>query len=430
MKVLNRKNSLVLLFVLFAGLVFAQDKTSPVEKQARELMKCFANPDGCEKIFNKEFLKNVPELELKKIFKSYFSLCGSCVKIVPSKITSDVSASYNLIFEKNYKVLVSIGVEENEPYLVNSLFFGQPLTVATNFDELITEFKKLPGETSLYAAKLSGDNLSVVADHNPDSYLAIGSAFKLYILSELLRTVNNGERKWSDITELKAECMSLPGGILHLKPVGTKITLDSLATLMISISDNTATDNLLLIAGKENVEKMLSVTGHSKPELNIPFLSTMEMFKMKGDPTKKNITDYLSSNDRRKFLKEELTKVKREDFKMWSGPLCIDKIEWFASTKDLCRVMNWIRNNSKNDTADRTRHFLSVNPGITISKEKWNYVGYKGGSEQGVLNMTYLLRSSKGQWYALSCSWNNQNVPLDNNAFYILVSGAVKLLEN
>jgi hypothetical protein len=429
LNLLKRKNSIIFIFVFLSGIVFPQDKITPVEKQARELTKYFTNPAGSDKIFTNAFLAQVPPDKLVSIFKYYYSVCGACTKIVPLKINNDYSAKYDFYFEKNSTVTVTLELESKEPNLINGLFFGPPVTAASSFNDLISELKKLPGETSLLAVKLSNSGISAVAEHNSGSYMAIGSSFKLYILSEILRTINAGEKKWSDVIELKEECRSLPSGFLHSWHSGTNMTIESLASLMISISDNTATDNLLNFAGRENVEKIMAVTGHSKPELNIPFLATTEMFKLKGEPTKQVISKYLDSVDKKKFIKEELPKIKRENISMWTLPYYIDKVEWFASAKDLCNVMNWIRINSENEKEDRTRNILSINPGTNISNDKWNYVGYKGGSEPGVMSMNYLLRSSQGEWFAFSCSVNSKLTAIDESKFAGLVSRAIKLLE-
>ncbi|MBA4320992.1 MAG: hypothetical protein C0412_21585 [Flavobacterium sp.] len=428
--VLKRKNSLILILVFLSGFVFPQNNITPVEKQAHELMKFFTNPAGSDKLFAKSFLDKVPANKLNDIFKQYYTMCGSCTKIEPVKVTSDYAGKYDFYFEKNTTVTVTIGVELKEPYLINSLFFSAPVIVFSTENELLDKIAALPGEAACTLNILVKNGWGLIIGHDCDKHLAIGSAFKLYILSELLRTVNNGERNWKDYTELKKEAVSLPSGILHTKPVGTKITVDSLASLMISISDNTATDNLLYLLGSENVEKIMPVAGHSKPGLNIPFLATNEMFKLKGDPTKAIINKYLSSVDKRQFLKDELSGVKRESFVMWNNPSYIDKVEWFASTNDLCNVMGWIKANSENEKGKHARDILAINPGINISKEKWSYVGYKGGSEPGVINMTFLLCSKTGKWYSLSFTWNNQNAPVDNTLFIGIVSGAIKFLEN
>jgi beta-lactamase class A len=83
---------------------------------------------------------------------------------------------------------------------------------------------------------------------------------------------------------------------------------------MISISDNTAADHLLKILGRERMESALAETKHTKPQMDMPFLSTLEMFKLKGEPTHKAAEQYLSLdvNGRRKFLAEQIARVRRE----------------------------------------------------------------------------------------------------------------------
>jgi hypothetical protein len=263
--------------------------------------------------------------------------------------------------------------------------------------------------------------------------MAIGSSFKLYILSELVRATNARERKWSDVVALEEKTKSLPSGILQSWPAGAPLTLHTLATLMISISDNTASDQLLATIGRERVEQMLRATGHAKPELNMPFLSTLEMFKIKGEPTAKAPNAYLALDvkGRRAFLSETIAQVKREDTKPFQDgkPAYVDKIEWFASAGDLCRLMNWLRRETERDVT--ARRILSINPGsgLMIPREKWQYVGYKGGSEPGVLNMTYLLQSKAGNWYAFSVSWNNSQAVLENEKVFGLAQRLLQLIQ-
>ncbi|MCX6141540.1 MAG: hypothetical protein NTX15_12095 [Candidatus Kapabacteria bacterium] len=63
-----------------------------------------------------------------------------------------------------------------------------------------------------------------------------------------------------------------------------------------------------------------------------------------------------------------------------------------------------------------------------MSKKVWSYVGYKGGSETGVINMTYLLRHKNGDWYGLSVSWNRSDAAVDNISFAGIVERAIQLI--
>src|SRR3546814_19270934 len=51
---------------------------------------------------------------------------------------------------------------------------------------------------------------------------------------------------------------------------------------MVSVSDNSATDILLHALGRDKVEAVLPVVGIKEPAGMRPFLSTLEMFKLKG----------------------------------------------------------------------------------------------------------------------------------------------------
>jgi hypothetical protein len=54
-------------------------------------------------------------------------------------------------------------------------------------------------------------------------------------------------------------------------------------------------------------------------------------------------------------------------------------------------------------------------------------MGFKGGSEPGVLALTFLLRTKAGGWLALSAGWNDPKAPLDELRFQTLISRAVAL---
>ena len=74
--------------------------------------------------------------------------------------------------------------------------------------------------------------------------------------------------------------------------------------------------------------------------------------------------------------------------------------------------MDWLRRN-----ADETaRAILAINPGLPPqTRGAVAYAGFKGGSEPGVANLTYLVRTRAGAWYAVSVGWNNPAAPVDEN---------------
>ncbi len=406
---------------------------TPLERRAADVCTQFRKmPGDYDKLFGRDFLAQVPPDKLNQIFAYYFSQVGRCTQAKLLAADNAVAGKFDLIFEQGYSVPATLSVNPTEPHLIEGMLLGLPVKLTASLAGLVEELKALPGETNLLVVKFDQNGMTPVIAHNAERALGLGSAFKLYVLSELVRAVNARERKWTDVTTLDAKFASLPSGMLQSWPASAPVTLHTLASLMISISDNTVADQLLMTLGRERVERMLAATGQAKPELNAPFLSTLEMFKLKGEPTGKAAGAYLAldAQGRRAFLNTTIAAVKREDVKPFADghPAYVDKIEWFASAADMCRLMDWLRRQSESDKT--AREILAINPGsgLTIPRDKWQYAGFKGGSEPGVLNMTYLLQSTKGDWYAFSLGWNNPQAALQNEKIFALVQRLFQLI--
>ena len=148
--------------------------------------------------------------------------------------------------------------------------------------------------------------------------------------------------------------------------LGPPLTVHSLATLMISKSDNTATDHLLYYAGRTRIEEMMSEMGNEHSEKSIPFLSTLEMFKLKSN--RKLRKQYLNATikERRELLAGEVRKLSRKKVVAYQDPREVEILEWFASAADLCRLMNWFREKNNQTALD----ILAVNSGLTIPKRR------------------------------------------------------------
>ena len=103
----------------------------------------------------------------------------------------------------------------------------------------------------------------------------------------------------------------------------------------------------------------------------------------------------------------------------------IDTVEWFASASDLVRVMDWLRLH-----ADATaKAILAISGGLPQqARAALHYAGFKGGSEPGVANLTYLVQTRSGAWYAVSAGWNNPAAPVDANRLAGLAARAIQLL--
>jgi hypothetical protein len=204
------------------------------------------------------------------------------------------------------------------------------------------------------------------------------------------------------------------------------------AEKMISISDNTATDHLLYLLGRENVEAMLPQMGHAEPQLNIPFLGTLEMFKLKWGIKPQQTAEYLTStSDQKRATLDYLKQVPRDAVGTngisFEQPTLIDQLEWFATTEENCAAMFWL----SSQNSPQIRQVLSKNVLFvkTGSSGHWRYAGFKGGSEPGVINATFLLESASGQSACLAMTWNNTKQNLSQNRFFDLVQKTLKFAE-
>lgn len=125
--------------------------------------------------------------------------------------------------------------------------------------------------------------------------MSVGSTFKLYVLDVLYDKLgaNSGEK----VIRLKEKNQSLPSGILQDWPICTPITLKTLSHLMISQSDNTATDHIIDFVSRETLEK------NASPK-NKPFLKTREFFILKYGVDPKTREEYITGDEeaKRKIL--------------------------------------------------------------------------------------------------------------------------------
>jgi hypothetical protein len=110
-------------------------------------------------------------------------------------------------------------------------------------------------------------------------------------------------------------------------------------------------------------------------------------------------------------------------------PVMIENIEWFASPMDLVRAMEWFAARADRPAGAEALRILALNPGPGASlRDRFGYIGYKGGSEPGVVNMTALVRNRAGLWTVVSATWNNPGAAVDEVRFGALVTRALAIV--
>lgn len=413
----------------------AQTAPAPTASEAltqriAELPAILRGEGDYDAYFSPEFRAQVPKAKFAEIAAQIAALGGAVTGVTITKLFSSDAAQIEIEYQ-NGTAPGRIAVDP-ATHMVSGLLVTGFTGRETSIEGISDSLRKLPGRTGFAWARLGGARPDLLVGVDADRPLAIGSAFKLVILAELVRATDAGERKWTDMVTLDGS--PLPGGTYTQSPRGTRVSLHDLAVKMISISDNSATDILLRALGRRRVEAMLPVVGIADPAKLRPLLSTLDMFKLKGTDHLALASQYLAKDEggRRAMLDgpvaaEPLTAIDPALFKD-GKPVLIDTLEWFESPMDLVRVMDWLRVHTESGPGAEARAILGINPGIPpASAAAWSYVGYKGGSEPGVLNMTLLLQGKDGMWFVLTASWNNPGAGVDLMRFAGLMSRAADI---
>jgi len=379
--------------------------------------------------FTPAFQAQVPQATLQAVTAQLIAGNGKPVAILSVSQETPWRATVRVQYEKAVANVLLVA-DPAAPHRVGGLLVRDFESAEKTLPAVESAFAALPGDVGYAIARLGSGAPQLLKGRNADKPYAIGSAFKLVILAELVRATNAGERTWDDLVTLDGG--TLPGGVYAQKPKGTRVTLRELATQMISISDNSATDILLHTLSRAKVEAMMPVLGIADPARNRPFLGTMELFKLKGVAGLADRYLPLDEAGRRKLLGGEVAGtppilINATSFTQ-KIPNRIDTLEWFESPNDLVRVMDWLRRNTEGMAGIEARKVLSVNPGVSPDvRGKWQWIGYKGGSEPGVMNMSLLLQARNGDWYVVTGSWNDAQKEVDQGRFASLIGKAAEL---
>ncbi len=132
--------------------------------------------------------------------------------------------------------------------------FGQSSKSAPQMDRLRARLQEMvnafPGTMGVAVYDIGDSKMILI---NGDKLFPMASAYKIPILVEVFRQAEAGKFSLDDRVDLTADDRTLGSGILTLMSPGLKPTIRDLATLMIILSDNEATDILLNKVGAENV---------------------------------------------------------------------------------------------------------------------------------------------------------------------------------
>ncbi len=372
-----------------------------------------------ETYFGDSFREKVPKAQFATIVGKLKATLGAPLKIESLTATSAWSADLVVGYARG-TASVRLALDPEAPHAATGLLITGTGARDDSLAKIEAEFRALPGASGIGLYALGQGKPEPIFEYRADVAAPLGSAFKLWVLAELARQVAAGERHWADV--VKVGTPSLPSGVVQTWPAESPVTVQTLATLMISISDNTATDTLLTTLGRAKVDAMAETAGGS-----VPVMTTREMFALKGDPALTKAWAAGSVDERRALLVDNAIKIStaKLDPTVFAGkPVAIDSVEWFASPSAMAGVLDRLRG------ADATtRAVLAVNAGVDpMIAKRFGYVGFKGGGEPGVLTLNYLVQAKDGRWYAATGNWHRADDGVNEVRFAGLMGRALALL--
>jgi len=294
-----------------------------------------------------------------------------------------------------------------------------------------TALRAVAPRIRLLVARVSGGSCLPVHSIDPGTAAPLGSAFKLYVLDALGEAVAAGKVRWDQPLTVTAQLKGLPPGELQTEPDGTRVSVLDAAGKMISLSDNTAADMLINLLGRSAVEASLNSTGMASPAMNLPFLTTREIYVLKLHQWPALAQRFIAASEsgRRALLASTVDRAPLPTLAQagtWTRPREIDKLEYFGSATDLCRAYASLAALDRQPGLSPIGQALSVNDdGLQLDPARWKTTWFKGGSEPGALSLAYLATTRAGPSYVVTVLAEDPSQPLADNAIPAIVA-AVK----
>ncbi len=417
--------ALLLFFGFSTGATAAQPST-PFEQRAAQLPDLLNGTIPPESFFAASFLNEVPSDQVRQVAAQLTQQHGTLRRTEGLRAETDINGEIDLGYDRA-TVTVQLVTSKFAPHFVVGLLVTGARIRDDSLSKLTAEFAALPGKAGfLIARRDQTGRHKVLAAHHPETSLAIGSTFKLWVLAEAAAQVKAGTRRWSDIVLLGPP--SLPSGVTQDWPSGSPMTVHSLATLMISISDNSATDTLMTSLGRDAVDNRYKALTQSEAPNALPIVSTLEAFVLKMPAMAKQREIWTSGGlqARRAMLRTLRPRLSMIDRAVFGDrPAYIESIEWFASPTEIANALFDIRDMKSKEAMG----ILSINRPLPVQElSRFAYTGYKGGSEVGVMSMSFLIQTKSGEWFTVTGTWNNPAAAVDERRFEGMMQRAVNMI--
>ena len=237
----------------------------------------------------------------------------------------------------------------------------------------------------------------------------LASVMKVPVMVEVFKQAQENKFNLDDRLTLQIKYKTLTTGVLLYMQDGLKPTIHDLVTLMIIISDNTATSMLMELVGPDNITTTMHSLGLNSIYVN---MTIHEMFLHAWDiPERKDI----SVEELRQIAKSKPMDYNSRTFSRGSDN-CV------SSAKDMTQLMTMIYNGEvvNRDACDNMLTILShqqANDRVPLYLP-WYSVYHKTGTMRGIRTDSGIIYCNEKSHVAFSVfSFDHINMPLSDPKF-------------
>ncbi|MEM9763455.1 MAG: serine hydrolase [Pseudomonadota bacterium] len=369
---LPRASSILLAMVLYAGEGMGQDGTAPSIEQGNgptaAVERLFHSTAPEADWFTDAFVAAVPPQQVSAIVDALVADFGAFLAV---RLDDGVGT----VQLERADIPLRITLDTNGR--IAGLLFGPPVPTAADPAVIADQIEATATGTVAVLAIIDGET---VVDRRADRPMAIASAFKLFVLAAYEAAIVEGRRARDHVVEMEERDRSLPSGVLQTLAPGTPVTLELLAGLMIQHSDNTATDILMRVIGRDAIDRLMPQGG--------PTPTTAELFKLKAEGRAARREAFaIADQSARQDILDRLEVEPLPAAQQLEAIATWREVEWFATPRELCRVL----------MDQRAAPALNGVPNPLVARDGWPWVGFKGGSEFGVLALSVAGISPEGR---------------------------------
>jgi hypothetical protein len=258
-----------------------------------------------------------------------------------------------------------------------------PVDTTLTLSQAADKFMTLSPEAALLVGRIGANGVCTALEQRSATVpRATGSVFKTWVLGGVARSIVEGSLGATETLPLVASELA-QGGVINSEPLGTLFPVADLATLMMGISDNTATDLLHERVGRARLDQVVGEFGMANPDLLRPFLNISEQFHLFYSFPLTTSQSYIGGTEafQNQFLQNSIVPLGPLTTGPFFHPSLLADGSWRASPFDVCAAFSALRRQPGGSEAlklvDRALGASAAQPNV---RGQWDRVWYKGGS--------------------------------------------------